>query len=176
MKSTGVIPLQKKTVMRIEEEKNHNFTVWRLIPFVSTISIDHKFKRTFFFSIVARCTALCDKVCQWLATSRLFFLGPPDPVSSANKTDRHNIIEILLKVASYTTKQTRQINLFYNESLLIPLLHTLFPIPSSLYTIPPMHYSPILIYPIHPKQFPPIGHIQLQYTANSIATCKKIPI
>jgi hypothetical protein len=27
MKSFGVIPLQKKTVMRIEEEKNHNFTV-----------------------------------------------------------------------------------------------------------------------------------------------------
>jgi hypothetical protein len=43
MKSFGVIPLQKKTVMRIEEEKNHNFTVWRLIPFVSAISIDHKF-------------------------------------------------------------------------------------------------------------------------------------
>jgi hypothetical protein len=34
-------------------------------------------------SIRARCTTLCDKVCQWLATGRWFSLGPP--VSSTNK-------------------------------------------------------------------------------------------
>jgi hypothetical protein len=48
-------------------------------------------------SIRARCTTLCDKVCQWLATVLWFSPGPP--VSSTNKIDRHNITEILLKVA-----------------------------------------------------------------------------
>jgi len=47
-------------------------------------------------SIRARCTTLCDKVCQSLATGQWFSPGPP--VSSTNKTDRHNITEILLKV------------------------------------------------------------------------------
>jgi hypothetical protein len=55
-------------------------------------------------SIRARCTTLCDKVCQWLATGSWFSPGPP--VSSINKTDRHDITEILLKVALNTTKQT----------------------------------------------------------------------
>jgi len=40
-------------------------------------------------SIRARCTILCDKVCQWLATGRWFSSDPP--ISSTNKTDRHNI-------------------------------------------------------------------------------------
>ena len=39
-------------------------------------------------------TTLCDEVCQWLATGWLF-----SPVFSTNKTDRHNITEILMKVA-----------------------------------------------------------------------------
>ena len=45
-------------------------------------------------------TILCDTVCQWLATGRWFSLGTP--VSSTNKADRHDIIEILLKVALNT--------------------------------------------------------------------------
>jgi hypothetical protein len=56
-------------------------------------------------SIRARCTTLCDRVCQWLATSRWFSPGPP--VSSTYKTDRHDITEILLKVALNTIKQTK---------------------------------------------------------------------
>ena len=44
-----------------------------------------------------------DKVCQWLATGRWFSLGTP--VSSTNKTDRHDITEILLKVALNTINQ-----------------------------------------------------------------------
>jgi hypothetical protein len=48
-------------------------------------------------SIKARCTTLCDKVCQWLGTDQWF--SPSPPVSSSNKTDRHNITEILLKVS-----------------------------------------------------------------------------
>jgi hypothetical protein len=58
-------------------------------------------------SIRARCTTLYDIVCQWLATGRWFSPGPP--VSSTNKTDRHDITEILLKVALSTIKQTNQI-------------------------------------------------------------------
>ena len=41
---------------------------------------------------------LCDKVCQWLATGQWFSLGTP--VSSTNKTDHHNITEILLFIYS----------------------------------------------------------------------------
>ena len=55
-------------------------------------------------SIRARCTTLCDNVCQWLATGRWFSSGPPVP--STNKTDHHDITEILLKVACNTIKQT----------------------------------------------------------------------
>jgi hypothetical protein len=42
-------------------------------------------------------TTLCDKVCQRLATDQWFSRGTL--VSSTNKTDRHDITEILLKVA-----------------------------------------------------------------------------
>jgi hypothetical protein len=56
--------------------------------------------------IRARCTTLCDKVCRWLAAGRLFSPGPP--VSSTNKTDPHDITEILVKVALSTTKQTNK--------------------------------------------------------------------
>ena len=45
-------------------------------------------------------TTLCDKVCQWLATGRGF--SPCTMVSSTNKTDRHDINEILLKVVLNT--------------------------------------------------------------------------
>ena len=55
-------------------------------------------------SIRARCTTLCDKVCQWLATGRWF--SPGTPVSSTNKTDRHDITEVLCKMALNTIKQT----------------------------------------------------------------------
>ena len=42
------------------------------------------------------------KVCQWFETDLWFSTGPL--VSSINKTDRHNITEILLKVALSTIK------------------------------------------------------------------------
>ena len=48
-------------------------------------------------------TTVCDKVCQWLSTSWWF-----SPVSSTNKTDRHDIAEILLKVALNTIPKSRQ--------------------------------------------------------------------
>ena len=40
-------------------------------------------------SIKARCTALCDKVCQWLATGRWF--STDTSISSTNKTYHHDI-------------------------------------------------------------------------------------
>jgi hypothetical protein len=57
-------------------------------------------------SIRARCTTLCDKVCQWLTTARWF--SPEPLVSSTNKTDLHDIAEILLKVALSTINQTNK--------------------------------------------------------------------
>ena len=50
--------------------------------------------------IVVPDATLCDKVCQWLASGRWFFSGTP--ISSTNKTDRHDIAELLLKVAHNT--------------------------------------------------------------------------
>ena len=57
-----------------------------------------------------RSTTLCDKVCQWLAAGRWF--SPDPPVSSTNKTDRHDITEILLKMTLNTlkTKPNQSIN------------------------------------------------------------------
>ena len=45
-------------------------------------------------------TALCDRVCQWLAIGRWF--SPGTPVSSTNKTDCQDITKILLKVTLNT--------------------------------------------------------------------------
>ena len=47
-------------------------------------------------------TIVCDKVCQLLAAGQWFSLGIL--VSSTNKTDRHDITEILLKVVLNTIK------------------------------------------------------------------------
>jgi hypothetical protein len=75
-------------------------------------------------SIRARCTTLCDKACQRLATGRWF--SPGHPISSTNKTGHHDITEILLKVAS--NKQTkpikkintkRQLNIDWENNLLV---------------------------------------------------------
>jgi hypothetical protein len=44
--------------------------------------------------------SLCDKVCKLLATG--WWFSPVTPVSSTNKTDRHDRTEILLKVVLYT--------------------------------------------------------------------------
>ena len=56
-------------------------------------------------------TTLCYKVCQWLAAGRWFSLGIP--VSPTNKTDHHDITEILLKVALNTITLTHNATMFY---------------------------------------------------------------
>jgi hypothetical protein len=54
-------------------------------------------------------TTLCDKVFQWLTTG--WWFSPGSPVSSTNKTDCHDITEILLKVVLniITTTMGREI-------------------------------------------------------------------
>jgi hypothetical protein len=68
-------------------------------------------------------TTLCDKVNQWVGTGQWFAPGIPD--SSPNKTNRHDITEILLKVALITLNQTKPnqtiVNLLLNIFGLVPI-------------------------------------------------------
>jgi hypothetical protein len=61
----------------------------------------------------------CDKVCLRLATGRWFSPGPPG--SPTNKTDCHDITEILLKVTLNTIKQKPKQNI--SDLLLYYRLH-----------------------------------------------------
>jgi hypothetical protein len=65
----------------------------------------------------ARCISLCDKVCQLLATGWWFSLGPP--VSSTNKTERHDITKILF------TAKNKYTNLEENREIWLPQKKTL---------------------------------------------------
>jgi len=67
-------------------------------------------------------TTLCDKVCQWFATGQWVFLCAP--VSSTNKTDRHDITEILLKVALCTITLTSLHFYIYICWLCMPIITT----------------------------------------------------
>jgi hypothetical protein len=62
-------------------------------------------------------TTICDKVCQWLVAGRWF--PPGIPVSSTNKTDRHDIIEIFLNVALNTIALTIHLIKINGNTLLI---------------------------------------------------------
>jgi hypothetical protein len=66
-------------------------------------------------------TMLCDKVCEWLAASRWF--SPGTPVSSTNKTDRHDIAEILLKVALNIITLTPSSDLYLIVCCLLYILY-----------------------------------------------------
>jgi hypothetical protein len=50
-------------------------------------------------------TTLCDKVCQWLVAGRWF--SPGTLVSSTNKTDCHDITEILFESSVKHHKPTK---------------------------------------------------------------------
>jgi hypothetical protein len=70
----------------------------------------HYFEKiNIFFNIIcdSKINFLSDKVCQWLAIGRWF--SPVTLVSSTNKTDSHNITEILLKVALNISENHRPI-------------------------------------------------------------------
>jgi hypothetical protein len=53
--------------------------------------------------ILDRPFAYSGKVCQWLTTG--WWFSPGSPVSSTNKSDHHDMTEILLKVGLNTIKQ-----------------------------------------------------------------------
>ena len=54
---------------------------------------------------------VCDEVFQWLTAVQWF--SPGTPVSSTNKTDRYDIIKILLKVALNTITLTLILYIIY---------------------------------------------------------------
>jgi hypothetical protein len=68
---------------------------------------------------MARCTTLCDKDCQQLVAGQWF--SPGTPFSSTNNTDRHDITEILLKVALNTITLTLTPKLTHLTQLLMIL-------------------------------------------------------
>jgi hypothetical protein len=70
-------------------------------------------------AISCRISAASDKVYQLLAHGRWF--SPGTLASSTTKTDRHDIAEILLKVALNTMKQTNKANYFVFPAPLICL-------------------------------------------------------
>ena len=65
-----------------------------ILVWFTTTYASSAFKSCSWWSVLD--TTLCDKVCQWLATGWWFSPGTLD--SSINKTDHHDITEILLKV------------------------------------------------------------------------------
>jgi hypothetical protein len=73
--------------------------VYHLLTIYSRFIIYLSSNKYFILNLYCSHTTLCDKICQGLATGRWF-----SPVSSTNKTDRHNITEILLKVAFNSPK------------------------------------------------------------------------
>jgi len=70
-----------------------------------------------FVNYIKECTRLAvasDKVYQLLAQGRWFFLGTP--AFSTTKTGRHDIAEILLKVALNSKNQNQSIMLHFNKT------------------------------------------------------------
>ena len=65
-----------------------------------------------------------DKVWQWPVTGR--WLSLDTPVSSTNKTDRHDITEILLKVALNTITLTFKIGYYVNYMKILFYLRPFF--------------------------------------------------
>ena len=63
---------------------------------------------------------LCDKICQWLTTGWRF-----SPGSAINKTDRHDITEILLKVALKTITLAPIIKMIFSYWYFVVHLHRL---------------------------------------------------
>jgi len=84
--------------------------------------------------LMPRCTTLWNKVCQWLAAGRWF--SPGTPVSSTNKTDCHDITDILLKVALNTILPTKSI---YTAYYLFTVLSKRLSLELTLSTNPSYH-------------------------------------
>jgi hypothetical protein len=97
----------------------YNGTVIFMFSYLHEVNILFHVSSTsskYYFDIHVRNT----KVCQWLATSRWF--SPCPPVSSINKTDRHDITEIVLKVALNTVNQTNKHRELVHVSMRYPVV------------------------------------------------------
>jgi hypothetical protein len=93
------------TKLRMTSFQNRGRTGYdRLVVGFTTTYAIGAYHHWVWISLRARCATLCDKFCQWLAAGRWF--PPCTPVSSTDKTDCHDIAEILLKVALSTIKPT----------------------------------------------------------------------
>ena len=88
-------------------------------------------------------TTLYDEDCQWLATGRWFSLGAP--VSPNNKTDHHNIAEVLLKEVLNTINLPHPLNSVFimggysNKGAIVTW--TWLQIFTSTYAVTPYQYS-----------------------------------
>jgi len=91
-----------------------------------------------------RLAAASDKVYQLLAQGRWF--SPGTPASSTTKTDRHDIAEILLKVALKHQKSKNQS--VFNEGL----MHTIYFLEKSIW-LHGSHFDDILL------RFSVFGHL-----------------
>jgi hypothetical protein len=88
--------------------------------FVSDLRQVNGFLRGSLSVICDRSMVFSGEVCQWFATGQWF--SPGSPFSFTNKTDRHEITEILLKVALSTIKQTNRLHLLRPATLSIILV------------------------------------------------------
>ena len=102
-----------------------------------------------------RITFIRYKGCQWLVTRRWF--SPGTPVSSTNKNNRHNIAEILLKVALNTTTLTlHQLKVKRLENLIIQKIYWRKLQMDNFYTYPAPPEGGGRVYfftSVHPKIF-----------------------
>ena len=101
-------------------------------------------------------TTLYDKVCQWLAEGLWFYLGTL--VSSTDKTDCHNVTEILLKVTLNTItlpsplcKRTLESNCSNIRKLTIPLFDHLEVPDTRTYSVElSVKFVPLLLHSLLP--------------------------
>ena len=96
--NVNIIEISTKTIWK--EHNSSLGTFWCIVVFVKLLSC--KFESRSWWDVFI--TTLCDQVCQWLATGQWFSTGTS--VSSTNKTDLHDITEILLKVVLNTLTLT----------------------------------------------------------------------
>ena len=101
----------------------------------------------------------CEKVCQLLATGQWF-----SPVSSTNKTDRHFITEILLKVALNTI--TQPLTVYRNQYPIISSFITRFV--RSLTRQVPLVEQVLLTVPEHLRSHPGYSGVSV---VQSLVSC-----
>ena len=104
LKVYHLLTIYSRFIIYLQYTQGLSFTynilkVYHLLTIHSRFIIYLSTNKYFILNLYCSHTTLCDKICQGLATGRWF-----SPVSSTNKTDRHNITEILLKVAFNSPK------------------------------------------------------------------------